>query len=411
MLGLPPRDLTQDDTLARPGRRQQRAVTRRSERRTPTADPTVERPEPPARSPSRRPPGACRCARTSGTRRPAAAGGRRRQREGSRPRRRCPWAIRPEALEALLAIAAREDISQESSPPRCTDGSGGGRRPVGKPLDAPAKTGHVRDGVAIIPIEGPIVRYANLFSRSAARPRPRRSPQDLTTALDDPAVQAILLEIDSARRRGGRHLRARRPPPRRPKQKPITAYVDRPRRLGRLLAGVGADRIVVAETAALGSIGVVMAVRDPIEEVEGDRVRLQPVAQQAADLATESGKAQYQATVDALGDVFVGDVARYRGVPAPRPSPRTSGRAASSSASRRSTPGWPTASAVSSRPSAISRSQSRRRPRFGPPATHAAGRAGKEGRHGDARQVFRLARWDRGREHRRHAPTGRRQPS
>jgi ClpP class serine protease len=128
-------------------------------------------------------------------------------------------------------------------------------------------------------------------------------------------VHAILLHVDSP---GGEvsgiaefadRLFAAR------SQKPITAYVsDLGASAGYWLASA-ADQVVVAETAALGSIGVVMAVRDPqaqkakeIEFVSSQSPNKRP------NPGTESGKAQYQSLVDALGDVFVGAVARNRGV-------------------------------------------------------------------------------------------------
>jgi hypothetical protein len=107
-LNLPSRDMTQDaePTMAEP--QQQRMPTRRR--------PTPASPSTTARRPAgavRRPAG-CRSARTSATRQqrrqPAQRGGSVRALEIAAS---VPWAIRPEALRAILAIAAREDISRE----------------------------------------------------------------------------------------------------------------------------------------------------------------------------------------------------------------------------------------------------------------------------------------------------------
>src|ERR1051325_7282815 len=75
-----------------------------------------------------------------------------------------------------------------------------------------------------------------------------------------------------------------------------------------------ADEIVTDATALVGSIGVVAAMPMP----EGDEIVF--VSSQSPhkhpDVTTEDGKADIQATIDALAQVFVESVARNRGVSA-----------------------------------------------------------------------------------------------
>jgi hypothetical protein len=72
---------------------------------------------------------------------------------------------------------------------------------------------------------------------------------------------------------------------------------------------------VAAETALLGSIGVVMAVRDPRRDKGKDIEFVSSVSpNKRPDPTTPSGQDQYQALVDQLGDIFVAAVARNRGV-------------------------------------------------------------------------------------------------
>jgi ClpP class serine protease len=211
-----------------------------------------------------------------------------------------PWAIRPEALESILAIAARESIPKEFIAASMTNGSPEAvAARLGRPMDN-AHAVSVRDGVAIIPVRDAIFRHANLLSDISGATTVEAIAHDLTTALDNPSVRSILLEVDSP---GGEvagtaelaaMIRAAH------EQKPVTAYVDG----------------VAAPTAVLGSIGVVAVMKDPSKQKSAD---LEFVSSKSPnkrpDLTTEAGKAQVQATVDALADVFFADVARYRGVP------------------------------------------------------------------------------------------------
>ena len=64
------------------------------------------------------------------------------------------WAVRPDVLEAGIAIALREQPTGFEAL-RSKEGR--------EPDDAEAM--QVRDGVAIIPIKGPIFRYSSLFTR------------------------------------------------------------------------------------------------------------------------------------------------------------------------------------------------------------------------------------------------------
>jgi signal peptide peptidase SppA len=226
------------------------------------------------------------------------------------------WAIRPEALRLLLAIANREhDVAAwraqasrlEPDAVRAQDG---------RPLDG-AKRATVRDGIAILPVRGPIVRYADLFSDMSGATSVESLSRDFQVALAAPTVRAILLEVDSP---GGQvngvaelaqlvyAARAK---------KPIWAYVGDQGASAAYWIASAAERIVAADTALLGSIGVVAAVPDPtkttardIEFVSSQSPRKRP------DPTTESGRAQLQALVDTLADVFVAAVARQRDVSA-----------------------------------------------------------------------------------------------
>lgn len=225
-----------------------------------------------------------------------------------------PWAIRPDALQAILAIASREDISREDVAAAMSGTPEAVAARLGRPLDN-ARRVSVRNGVAVLPVNGPIFRYANLFSEVSGATSTDVLATDLQAALDDPAVNGILLEIDSP---GGevagtselaamiRGASAR---------KPVHAYVDDLGASAAYWLASATDRITVSPTAIVGSIGVVSALPDPgkAKSTEIEFVSSQS-PRKRADITTEGGRAQVQAVVDAIADVFVADVARYRGV-------------------------------------------------------------------------------------------------
>lgn len=214
-----------------------------------------------------------------------------------------PWAILPDALEQILAIAQREAGDPEALAAR-----------LGRPLDN-TRTVTMRDGVAVVPVIGPIFQRANLFTEISGATSIELLARDFTAALDDPAVRAIALEIDSP---GGQVAgtsefadmvyQARG-------QKPITAYISARGASGAYWIASAADRIVVADTALVGSIGVVSAIRPPRDDGSIEIVSSR-APNKRIDIASDDGRAQVQALVDRLETVFIDTVARNRGLDA-----------------------------------------------------------------------------------------------
>lgn len=213
-----------------------------------------------------------------------------------------PWAITEEMLGTILAIAERRAESPEALEAR-----------LGRPLDN-TRSVSVRDGVAIIPVMGPIARYADFFTEISGATAIDDLAKDFRTAMDDRSVKAVVLNMDSP---GGTvagvaefagHVAAARG------QKPIVCYVgSRAQSAGYWIASA-ADQIVVDPTSQLGSIGVVMGMRRKM----GNENTIEFVSSQSpykrTDPTTEVGKAQVQTTTDDLADVFVDAVACNRKV-------------------------------------------------------------------------------------------------
>lgn len=214
------------------------------------------------------------------------------------------WLMTAEALDTLLAVADRQgDV--EALETR-----------LGRPLDN-TRTVSVRDGVAVIPVTGPIFRRANLFTEISGATSTEVLATDIQAALDDPGVRALVLDIDSP---GGAATginelsemvyQARG-------QKPIKAYVGGTGASAAYWLGSAADEIVVDDTAQLGSVGVVLNLKTR-EDRPGEKtyeVVSSNAPNKRPNLESEAGRAQLQERVDELADVFLDKVARNRGIP------------------------------------------------------------------------------------------------
>ena len=218
-----------------------------------------------------------------------------------------PWAILQDNLDQILAIAERElaEIDIEALEAR-----------IGRRLENGQVTA-VRDGVAIVPVTGPIFRRANLLTRISGATSIDVLATDITTALEDPAVKAVVLNIDSpgGQMNGNNELAKMIAASR--GLKPIVAYVGGAGASAAYWIASAAERIVVDETAALGSIGVLLALPrgrgdGPIEFVSSNAPKKRP------DIASDAGRAQVQALADKLGRVFAESVAANRGLPVER---------------------------------------------------------------------------------------------
>jgi ClpP class serine protease len=228
-----------------------------------------------------------------------------------------PWLITEDAFRTVLEIASREDLDPELArqirEERESRPSAVAAR-ASRPLDG-AERVSIRDGVAMVPVIGPIVRRGGFFSDVSGASSITRLATDFNTALNDPQVKAILLVVDSP---GGEAngvnefaqmiYDARG-------QKPIVAYVEGLGASAAYWLASACDEIVCDAIAVIGSIGAVRTVPNPKQE---SARTIEIVSSQSPnkrpDVATEKGRAQIQAQVDALADVFVAAVARNRGV-------------------------------------------------------------------------------------------------
>ncbi len=215
-----------------------------------------------------------------------------------------PWLIQAEWLETILGIAEGFGSIEAL------------QTQAGKRLDN-ARTVRVIDGVAVVPITGPIFRYANLFTDISGATSTQVLATDIRAALDNPYISGIALDINSPGGEvAGIHELANMIHAGRAR-KPIIAYGGGTMASAAYWAGSAANEVVVDATAIVGSIGVVMAYLDTSKRDEKADVRRVEIVSSSApdkriDPNTDAGRAKVQAMVDALEDVFISSVAKFR---------------------------------------------------------------------------------------------------
>lgn len=209
-----------------------------------------------------------------------------------------PWLITQQGLEQVCAVARREGEDLQALAAR-----------LGRPLEN-ARDVEVRGGVAIIPVRGPLFRYANVFSQVSGATSTELLAKDFAIAQDNPNVERIVLDIDSpgGQASGISEFAAMI----RLASKPVTAYVGGTGASAAYWIASAAGRVVASDTALLGSIGVVGAFKADASDTIKIISSQSPLKQ--ADPATEAGRAESQRVIDDLAAVFVSAVAEQRGV-------------------------------------------------------------------------------------------------
>lgn len=225
-----------------------------------------------------------------------------------------PWAIIPDKKVEIdsiyLAHTRREKVDFDAI-----------ERKIGGPLNNQPKGYEIQRGVAILPVEGVIAKRMSLFTRISGGVSTSYLQNDFRQALEDPAVKAIVLHVDSPggavdgtqelaslifQNRG---------------KKPVVALADGLMASAAYWIGAAADQILVtSDTTQVGSIGVVATHVDvsKAEEQMGIKTteitagRFKRIASQYAPLSQE-GRASIQDHVDTLYSVFLSDVAKFRG--------------------------------------------------------------------------------------------------
>ena len=168
-----------------------------------------------------------------------------------------------------------------------------------------------RGDVAVIEVIGPIFHYENIITMILGLPSNEGIMQEIQSALDDPQISSIVLQIDSpGGQLGGTNelagfIRSQN-------KKPIYSYVGDLAASAAYWIASATDEVVMEETARAGSIGVVLNARrksdDSMEIVSTVSPKKRP------DPGSDEGLQQLQERVDDIANVFVQTVASNRGL-------------------------------------------------------------------------------------------------
>lgn len=220
------------------------------------------------------------------------------------------WAMLEEYVQLLLAIGTRDEELREESLDAVV-------KRYGRSM-AGTRNVTIRDGVAVVPVIGPVFRYANFFTEISGATAYERLGQDFAAAVENPDVHHVVLEINSP---GGEvdgtsemaQLIAGA-------EKPVTAFVGHLGASAAMWLASAADRVYLADTAMVGSIGVVATVAGPRDgkvptmefvSSQSPKKRLDPFKD--GDAGAEARR-EIQNRVNAMADVFIRAVAQGRGM-------------------------------------------------------------------------------------------------
>lgn len=232
-----------------------------------------------------------------------------------------PWAIEPSYLPLIAALAQRNYGAPEVEraqgwTARDYDLLAG---PAAQKLPGGSGRSSMVDGVAIIPVMGPIFPRANMMTEMSGATSITMLQHDFRTALANPEVGAILLLIDSP---GGAvsginafadTVAAGRA------KKPVIAFVAGSACSAAYWIASAASEIAMERTGIVGSIGVVIAVAKQVEPDSEGYIDVEIVSSNAPnkrpDPQSDEGLTEIRATLDAIEKAFIWDVAKGRGVP------------------------------------------------------------------------------------------------
>lgn len=168
-----------------------------------------------------------------------------------------------------------------------------------------------RGSVAVMPIHGAISRYDSFMNWVMGGTSMEDIAKDFTAALENPEIKAMVLDFDTP---GGDAREAFEMGEMiRNSTKPVIAFVGGSCASLGLWLAASCDKIIVSKTAELGSLGVVFAYRKSGDNKTVEIVSaVSPKKRLLPD--SDEGKIEYQTRADDLAQIFVAQMAKYRGV-------------------------------------------------------------------------------------------------
>lgn len=226
-----------------------------------------------------------------------------------------PWAILPSMLATIVELVRFRAAGGLLTPEEIT-------ARVGAAQNGPRAGGGQSAGVAVIAVYGPISQRMSMMSEMSGGTSTEKLTDTFRAALADPAVDAIVFEVDSP---GGTvdgipelaaEIRAARG------GKPIVAQVNTMAASAAYWLASACDEIVATPSGVVGSIGVFTAHNDlsAAAEMEGVKTTLISAGKYKTEgnpwePLGEEAQANLQDQVNQFYGMFVADVAKGRGVP------------------------------------------------------------------------------------------------
>lgn len=196
--------------------------------------------------------------------------------------------------------------------------------PVAELVMPPPRSTHAgAPGIAVIPVLGTLVKRTAGLNAASGLTSYTEVGVMIETALADPQVAGILLDIDSPGGEAAGSFELARQIREATKTKPVWAVANDSAFSAAYAIAAAADRLIVTETGGVGSIGVIalhvdQSVRDANE---GYRFTAVTAGNRKNDFSpheplTDTARAELQAEVDRLYGLFVDHVAAMRGIDA-----------------------------------------------------------------------------------------------
>lgn len=223
-----------------------------------------------------------------------------------------PWAIYPPYMEFMADLVMDRVAGVRLSRAELSGHFEAARRPVAEPSE----------GVAVIPVRGPIVPRASIFSEILGAASIEGIRAAFRSAMAAPEVSTIVFAIDSP---GGSvqgvpelasEIRAARG------RKRLVAVADGMMASAAYWLGVQADEVIASKSSLLGSIGVVTSHVDLTQAAEREGIKVSLISAgkyktlgDHMEPLSEEGRAHIQGLVDEFYGMFLRDVARGRSVP------------------------------------------------------------------------------------------------
>ena len=218
-----------------------------------------------------------------------------------------PWLVMPAVHASLRAVVDRHatglaDLFQQDDEDQC---------------DKPS----VEDGVGIVPLTGIISKDISDMEKSCGGVDLRDFMEHIIGMQDDPAVEAVVIDIESPGGTVSGVPEAADMVAQVAKEKPVIAYTDGLMASAAYWIGSGATLLYASPSALVGSIGVYSAYLDETRAYEAEGVKVELIKAEGSPLKgagvpgtalTADQRAELQAQADHLYAMFSNFVRAHR---------------------------------------------------------------------------------------------------